>query len=118
MTVSITVVLGFGQIILQIAAAYFSYSIYRFNRLGKGWLLVTAAVIIMTLRRLTALGLEMKLLTASGTFQFIDRFVLPSSISVFLLLGLLSMYRNFESFDVVERKTGEKIKLLAKARKK
>jgi hypothetical protein len=98
--------LGFLQIIFQAIAAYFSFVIYRFNRLNKAWLFVTFALILMTFRRITASLIEFSLISNfSGTIALLDRIILPFLISIFLFLGLWAMLKNFESFEVVATKT-------------
>ncbi len=105
----VTTVLGVLQIIIQIVAAYFSYKIYKYNRLSKAWLAVFLALIVMTFRRFTALAINLGVLKQfSGSIQFIDSIGLPFIISVFLLIGLWSMSRSFENFEVVEKITKEK----------
>ena len=107
----ISIILGFLQIILQALAAYFSYLIFRFNRLNYAWLSVTMALILMTFRRITALIIELGLIPQmTGTISMVDRIILPTIISILLLIGLWSMFKNFENFDVVEKKVKKSIK--------
>lgn len=107
--------LGIFQIVIQAIAVYYSYKIFSFNRLNKGWLALAFALILMTFRRITALFIEINVLpNYSGWISYTDRIVLPTVISVFLLVGLFFMYKNFEDFDVVERKVG---KIIGRKRK-
>lgn len=102
------------QIIIQAVAVYYSYKIYEFNRLNKGWLALTVALILMTFRRITALLIELSLLSnLSGWLAQTDRVILPTLISIFLLVGLYFMYKNFENFEVVEKE----IKKIMKSKK-
>lgn len=103
--------LGILQIIIQAIAAYYSYKIYSFNRLNGGWLALTFALILMTFRRITALLIEFSLLAKfGGWLDFTDRILLPTLISIFLLVGLIVMYKNFEDFEVVEKKVKQIVK--------
>lgn len=107
----ITLLLGIVQIVMQAFAAYFSYKIYLFNRINKVWLAVTFALIIMTFRRITAFMIEINYLSAfRGSIADLDRIILPTLISVLLLYGLWAMYKNFENYEVVEKKVRDKIK--------
>lgn len=93
------------QIIIQSVAVYYSYKIFSFNRLNNGWIALTFALVLMTFRRITALLIEMSLLqNFSGWLAYTDRIILPTLISIFLLVGLYVMFRNFDDFDVVENK--------------
>jgi hypothetical protein len=103
--------LGIFQIIIQAVAAYYSYKIFSFNRLNKGWLFLTFGLILMTFRRITASLIELKLLSSfSGWLVDLDRIILPTIISLSILIGLLFMLKNFESFDIIEKKVKNTIK--------
>lgn len=96
--------LGIFQIIVQAVAAVYAYKIYSFNRLNKGWIAMIFALILMTLRRVTALLIEVNYLpTLTGIISYIDRVILPALISLLLLIGLYVMFRNFETFEIVEK---------------
>ena len=111
MAIDISVILGVLQIVIQLVAVYFSYIIFTFNRLNKAWLAVILALILMTIRRFTVLLTELDALPAlTGTIQFIDRIILPFAISIFLAVGLFTMMKKFETFEVVEKATKKKIK--------
>lgn len=110
-TLSIPSWFGVLQIVIQAVAVYYSYKIFSFNRLNKGWLALTVALILMTFRRITALLIEMNFLASfSGWLAHIDRIVLPTLISIFLLIGLFVMLKNFENFEVVEKKVKKAVK--------
>ncbi len=107
----VSVVLGVTQIIIQLAVVYLVYKIYTYNRVHKAWLAVAIAVILMTLRRVTALSIDMGALPQlSGYTSFIDRIVLPFCISVLLFIGFWVMLKNFKEFEVVEKQVQEKVK--------
>ena len=114
-----TYILEFIQIVVQFTAAYFSYVIYKYNRLCKAWLAVVVGLVLMAFRRVTALLIELSgAPTSTDPVRFLDRVLLPFAISVLLLWGLWSMKKNFESFEVVEKRVSEKVKSLNKPRKK
>ena len=105
------IMLAISQMVYQLAAAYLSYRIYKFNRVNKGWLMVTIALILMAVGRIFAVVLLLGWANELPPIvAFIDSLVLPFLISVFLLIGLYSMFRNFVSFDIVEKNVQDKIK--------
>lgn len=109
---------GIAQIVAQFAAAYLSYTIYKYNRLNKAWLAVTVALVLMGLHRFVALAVDLQLSTRlSGPLHFLDQVVGPFAISVFLLWGLWSMKASFETLDFTEKKTKEKIERLVSKKK-
>jgi hypothetical protein len=82
-----------------------------FNRLNKGWLALTFGLGLMVLRRITASLIELKAIPSlSGWIAELDRMILPTIISICLLIGIIYMFKNFEYFDVVEKKIKAKIK--------
>jgi hypothetical protein len=59
----------------------------------------------MTFRRVTALFIEFSFMpNFSGWLAYTDRIILPTLISIFLLWGLWVMFKNFESFEIIEKK--------------
>lgn len=111
MNFTLAITLGVLQIILQAIAAYYSYRIFSFNRLNWGWLAMTFALVLMTFRRVTAILIETKFLSVfSGIISDLDKIILPAVISVFLLVGLFVMFKNFRNFDLIEKKVKSKIR--------
>ncbi len=111
--ISLSILSWFGvlQILIQFVAVYYSYRIFSFNRLNKGWLAMTVALFLMTFRRITALLIEMNFLSSfNGWVAAMDRIILPTLISIFLFVGLFVMLKNFENFDVVEKKVKKAVK--------
>src|SRR3989344_3503151 len=108
MALNWNLVFGILSIIGSILAAYFSYGVYRYNRLSKAWLAVTVAFILVILERcirfIADVGyfsdLKLTLDSLEGSILLI--------VSVLFIWGLSSMRKNFEKFDVVEKKAGEK----------
>ena len=107
---SFSVFLGVVQIIIQVIAIQYAYSIYRYNRTNKAWLSVIGALLLMMLRRVTVLLIELNLFPPlSGVIQFTDRFILPFLISCLLCLGLWSMKNNFENFSFIREEVSRKV---------
>lgn len=118
MAVDITsVVLVCLQILIQIVAIYFTYVVYKYNRLNKVWLSVTVALALMTVRRIIALGIELEIFANSEAIEFTDRALIPLAVSTLLLGGLWSMKRSFESFEILEKKVREKALKMGKKKK-
>lgn len=112
----ISTLMAIIQIIIQFIAAFFSYKIYTYNRVAKPWLAVTVAFILMGFRRITALLTGFGYLpNLEGLLLWLDRILLPFLISVFLVWGIWTMLKQFESFDVIERKMTEKMKKFSEA---
>ncbi|MCS4537474.1 MAG: hypothetical protein HYY67_01270 [Thaumarchaeota archaeon] len=92
----LTLSLAFLQIIIQLGAVYFAYRLTKITGTFRAWLMVIFALVLMTVRRITALMIEIGSLPAfAGTTAFIDRIVLPLAISVLLLLAMYDLTRTF-----------------------
>lgn len=92
-----TFVLAIAQIILQLGAAFLAYRLTRLTGAFRAWSLLIIALVFMAARRTTALLIEMGAMPALGGFVgFVDRIVLPLSISILLLLSMYELVRTFE----------------------
>lgn len=97
MVEAVTLTLGITQILAQLGAVYLAYRITKTAGAFLAWSLVILALILMTVRRVTALMIEVGSLPAlGGSVAFIDRILLPLAISLLLLLGLYDLVRTFE----------------------
>ena len=94
--------------LLQLAAACESYSIYKFNRLKKGWLSITGALVLMAASSVFGLLIQEGSIAANQPIIALYTVWLPMLIALFLLAGIQSMLKSFESFDIVEKQVGEK----------
>ena len=119
LNITISAVLQAIALAASIFAVYFSYRIYRYNRLSKAWLSVTAALVFLSLRRFLGL-LNLTGITSDlpEIIDFIDRPLVPLVVSLLLAIGLWRMKKSFETFDVVEKTVHEKISTFQKPRKK
>lgn len=107
------------SLILLTVSAYLSYVIYKFNRLSKGWLGVTLAISISPVRIFVGiLGNIYDLSSLSPVLYVLDRGLITALIATLLIVGLWSMKKNFESFEIIEKKVKEKVKSFDKLRKK
>jgi hypothetical protein len=94
-------VLGILSIVLQVIAAYFAYQLIKITGAFRAWTLIIMALILMTLRRITALLITAEVLPKlTGTMNVVDRLVLPFLISVFLVWGMYDLLRLFEEHKV------------------
>jgi hypothetical protein len=113
----IAIYIAVVSLITQLAAAYYSYVIYTYHRLSKGWLAVSVALLVLAFRSVTSLLLVFGLFEGDGLLEALDLLVLPILIGGLLLVGVWSMKKNFDLFEVVEKKTKEKAKTFDKRRK-
>lgn len=105
-----TVILGIISILGSLFTAYLTYGIYRYNRLSKGWLALTWAFIFIVLRRTLGFVSDFKLLPDYlPIFKTTEGFLLLL-ITFLNIIGLYTMLKNFEEFDIVEKKTKKLIK--------
>ena len=94
---NLTSILGIISIVLQIAAAYFACKLIRITGTFRAWILIILALILMTLRRITAQLITWGYLQQlTGSIGIIDRLVLPLLISIFLVLGMYDLLKLFK----------------------
>jgi hypothetical protein len=90
-------ILAVISIVLQIIAAYFAYKLIKITGAFRAWTLIIVALILMTLRRITALMITVGAVQPlRGTVSSIDRLLLPLLISILLVWGmydLLTLFR-------------------------
>jgi hypothetical protein len=104
------------SVLCQFAAVYFSYKIYTYNRLSKWWLALMVAFFIQGVRRAITFYEDLYLSVVSNGI-LLDR-TLMFVISMLIIVGLWAMLRNFESFEIVEKKTNQAIKEKFQKKKK
>lgn len=93
----LAVSLGALQIVIQLAAAYLAYRLTKITGGFLAWSLIIIALILMTVRRMTALFIQTGLLPGlSSSIQFVDTTALPMVISILLLAGFYGLVRTFE----------------------
>jgi len=96
------------SVVFQFLAVYFSYKIYSYNRLTKWWLALVLGFTTQGARRVLAIYEDIYLTEISNTV-LLDR-MLMLAISLLILIGLWAMLKNFESFEIVEKKVKDKLK--------
>lgn len=119
MVSELSVTLIYAHIILNFIAAYFAYVIYKYNRLARGWMNVVFALVVIGFNGIFALYVQLDLFPQyAGLIQFITLAALPFLFSINLVWGMLSMKRNFENFEVLQRHSEQKAKSFNKSKKK
>jgi hypothetical protein len=94
----VSVSLGFVQIVVQLVAVYLAYRLTRITGAFRAWYLIILALVLMTVRRVTALMIETGWIPAlAGSLAFIDRILLPLAISVLLAVAMFELVRMFKS---------------------
>jgi len=89
--------LGVVQIIVQVVAVYLAYRLTKMTGAFWAWYTVIFALILMTVRRVTALMIEAGSIPAfAGSIAFIDRILLPLAISVLLAVAMYELVRIFQ----------------------
>jgi len=94
--------------LLQLGAAYCSYVIYKYNRVKKGWLSITGAMILMAASSVFGLVIQGSSMAQNPAILSLYSIWLPVLIALFMYMGIESMMKSFESFDVVEKQVGDK----------
>jgi len=100
------------QVAGSLVAAYLAYEVYRYDRLSRAWLSVVAALLLLSVNGLLNLAQEL------GTFPiltgeialFAKNYLLQSMILLLLLFGFWGMKYKFESFEILEKRVGEKVR--------
>lgn len=94
---TVSLALGVGQIAVQMVAVYLAYRLTKIAGGFLAWYIVIGALVLMTVRRVTALMIEMgSIQSLVGSLAFIDRIVLPLAISTLLAYALFELVRMFE----------------------
>ncbi len=97
------------SIIGSVAAAFLSYEIYRYNRLDRAWLAVTAAFILIVFRRSIGAALQLGFFPQFNAMLQPVESVLLVVISALYIWGLWAMWKRFETFEIVEKSVREKV---------
>lgn len=96
-------------VILSLITVYLVYRIYFFDRLDKSWLFVAVGfLLIVVLRILTLLNGEGFFPEFFKSWRLYDP-LLRIANSICFIIGFFAMLRNFENFDVIEKKVKSKI---------
>lgn len=95
---AVSVSLGIIQILVQLVALYLAFKLTRITGGFLAWWLIISALVLMTLRRITALMIELGEIPAfAGLLSFIDRILLPFLISILLVLAMYDLVKRFQA---------------------
>ena len=109
-----SIVVGVLSIIGSIITVYLCQKIYLFNRLSKWWSAVTMAFVLIVFRRGIGFLRDFNVYPAyTETLRFSEN-ILLLAISALYIVGFVAMLRNFENFDVVEKRTKEALRHMKK----
>jgi len=103
------VIAGILSIIGSLITLGLCYKIYLFNRLNKAWLAVVFAFGLIIIRRGIGFMRDYNLLPTLNSLLQSFESTLLIIISVLYIIGFWSMLKNFENFDVVQKKVQSKI---------
>jgi hypothetical protein len=101
----LNLVFGILSIIGSIITVYLSYTIYTYNRISKGWLAVIVAFVLIICRRSIGFVTDSGFFPEFKTLMKSIEGLLLLIISLLYIWGFWSMKKNFERFDIVEKKT-------------
>ena len=110
MAEELNIILNGLSIVGSIIAAYFSYEIYKYNRVDRSWLAVTAAFVLIIFRRGMGAAYDLGFFPELGEALKSAEGALLVLISILYIWGFWSMKKRFESFDIVEKEAGKKAK--------
>ena len=92
----VSVSLGLVQIAVQLIAVYLAYRLTKIAGAFRAWSMVILALVLMTVRRVTALMIQTGWIPAlAGSLAFIDQILLPLAISVLLALAMFELVKMF-----------------------
>ena len=114
-SINIFSVISISMLFLSLIATWLSYKIYKYNRLSRGWLSITLAFTLVAFSRILSFSEDLGIfLELNKSVLKIWDVILLILINILFITGLLSMLRSFESFDIVEKKVQEKLKIFRK----
>lgn len=109
-------ILSILDLLLQLTAAFFSYQIYTFNKLSKGWLAVPIGFLLLAVRRIILyFSVRGYIPAISGVSPLVESLLVPFLISIMLVFGIWAMYNNFQKFSLVEMDVEKKVQSFKKS---
>ena len=115
----VILIVSFIVLIIQIFSSFVAYDIYRFNRNRKGWIgVILGNAFIASQDFIFILYIRYTNIQILGLLSGFIFILLPLAISIFLLIGFISMRKSFMKFDLISKETLSKIKNVNKKAKK
>jgi len=111
----VILIISFIVLIIQIFSSFVAYDIYRFNRNRKGWIgVIIGNAFIASQDFIFILYLKYSNINSLNLISGVIFIILPLAISIFLLIGFLSMRESFIKFDLLRTETLSKIEKVNK----
>lgn len=110
--------LGVLSIFAAVLAAYFSHTVYKYNKLSKNWMLITFSIMLMILTRALNLLHDNNIWDVNHDALQAWQFTLSIMISGFLAFGLWGMTKSLKKMKEIEDKMIQKIKEFEKSKKR
>jgi hypothetical protein len=111
----VILIISFIVLAIQIFSSFVVYDIYRFNRSRKGWIgVIIGNSFIASQDFIFILYLRFSNINNLNLLSGLVFILLPLAISIFLLIGFLSMRKSFIKFDVLSQETMLKINKINK----
>ncbi|MCL4362450.1 MAG: hypothetical protein QW194_03290 [Candidatus Micrarchaeaceae archaeon] len=116
----VILIISFIVLAIQIFSSFVAYDIYKFNRNRKGWIgVILGNAFIASQDFIFILYLKYSNIYSLNIISGFVFILLPLAISIFLLIGFLSMRKSFIKFDLLSQETLSKIdKVNKKAKSK
>ena len=115
----VILIISFIVLAIQIFSSFVAYDIYKFNRNRKGWIgVILGNAFIASQDFIFILYLKYSNIYSLNIISGFVFILLPLAISIFLLIGFLSMRKSFIKFDLLSKETLSKIKNVNKRKNK
>ncbi len=106
----VILIISFIVLAIQVFSSFVAYDIYRFNRNRKGWIgVILGNAFIASQDFIFILYLKYSNIYSLNIISGFVFILLPLAISIFLLIGFLSMRKSFIKFDLLSQETLSKI---------
>lgn len=106
----VILIVSFIVLAIQVFSSFVAYDIYRFNRNRKGWIgVILGNALIASQDFIFILYLKYSNIYSLNIISGFVFILLPLAISIFLLIGFLSMRKSFIKFDLLSQETLSKI---------
>jgi hypothetical protein len=110
---------SFIVLAIQIFSSFVAYDIYKFNRNRKGWIgVILGNAVIASQDFVFILYIKYANIQNLGLLSGFIFILFPLAISIFLLIGFISMRKGFIRFDLLSQETLSKINKVNKKSKK
>ena len=87
------------HILLQVAAGYFAYAIYRRNRRYLPWLAIAIALLLIVIRRVSSLFINVNLFKEYAVaLETLDQVIVPTLASILFLYACYTIKKEFDEF--------------------